>query len=234
MVQGFTDKDGKFRPTGSRSPISSTGQPTRITVREALPKKPQEMQSARLGKFAKERAKQFAKLGAKATGKGIVKGGKGIVAGIKSRKQKQIEKSVEKQESIDVLDRQIDEIVDSDRSDSSKFRLLQRFGILQRKNLSKHQLKIVNEALMELDIKVKASGMTERTIPVETRPTIPNPISFKLTQTTPKTSPTMPPTSEDFKKQSQKVQTSGLSAEEFEKLPSMLKEQIVALGGTGR
>lgn len=231
MVQGFTDKDGKFRPTGSRSPISITGQPSRDVV-GALPKKPEEIQSARLGRFAKERAKQFAKLGAKVTAEGIVKGGKGLVAGIRTRQQKGIEKSIEKQESIMSLDKQIDEIIDSDRSDSSKFRLLQRFGILQGENLSKHQLKIVNDALKELDIRVMKSGMTERTVPLDKpTPTLaPQTVTIKIPQPTP---PTMP-TGQDFKKQGEKVKTEGLSAEEFQKLPSMIKEQIIALGGSGR
>ncbi len=230
MVQGFTDKDGKFRPTGSKSPISITGQPVRPDVlREALPKKPEEIESKRRGEFAKERAKQFAKLGAKATGKGLLKGGKGFVTGIKIARAKRLEKNVEEQERIEDLDKGIDEILDSDRSDSSKFRLLQRFGILNRKDLSKPQLKIVNDALKELDIRVKESGMTERTIPVD-KPIPSQTVTIKIPQSTP---PTMP-SGEDFKKEGEKLKTEGLSAEEFEKLPSMVKEQIIALGGSGR
>lgn len=235
MVQGFTDKDGKFRPTGSRSPISLsiTGQPiSGQVVREALPKKPEEIESKRRGEFAKERAKQFAKLGAKATVKGLLKGAKAGVAGIKTAQQKKVQKSIEEQERIEDLDREIDAIVDSDRSDSSKFRLLQRFGILQGRNLSKHQLRIVNDALMELDIKVKKSGMTERVIPVDKPAPAPAPqtVTIKIPQSTP---PIMP-TGQDFKKEGEKVKTEGLSAQEFEKLPSMLKQQIIALGGSGR
>lgn len=153
MVDGFTDKDGKFRPI-DRSPLGRGG----LSVREALPKETEEdkkRQSDRLGKFAQARAKEFVKKGAKITGKAIIAGAKEAVTRAEIAKVKRVEKGFKEQEFVEHLDAQIDEILDAPSSDSSKFRKLQRFGILNRNLLSKHQLKIVNDTLKELDERIK-------------------------------------------------------------------------------
>ena len=160
MVGGFKDSDGVFHPI-DRSPLGKTG----LSVREALPKEKQEdkkRQSDRLGKFAQGRAKEFAKVlppiikkGAKITGKAVVAGAKEAITKAGVAKAKRAEKGFKEQEFVEHLDEQIDEILDAPSSDSSKFRKLQRFGILNRNLLSKHQLKIVNDTLKELDERIK-------------------------------------------------------------------------------
>jgi len=199
MVEGFK-KDGKFVPTGDRSAIASP------IVREALPKQEmpedEERRSKRLGKFALEKAKQFAK--------GAKKAGVIAKAGAESAKQKQIEKSSEKQERIETLDREIDDIIE-DRSSSNarKFRVLQRFGLLHRKELSKAQLKIVNNNLKLLDVR------QERESP-SSRPQIPQKQTITIS------SPPIAPS----------PSTEGLSQTQFDKLPKELQDQIKLASAT--
>lgn len=197
MVEGFK-KDGKFVPTGDRSALGSS------SVRELLPKQEteedEERKSKRLGKFALEKAKQFAK--------GAKKAGSVAKAGAEKAKQKQIEKSSEKQERLETLDREIDDIIeDSSSSNARKFRVLQRFGLLHRKELSKGQLKIVNDNLKLLDLR------QQRETP-SSRPSTPQRQTITISSP-PTSSPTVPSTT-----------TQGLTQTEFDKLPNELQEQI--------
>lgn len=161
MVDGFTDKDGKFRPI-DRSPLGKGG----LSVREALPKETDEdkkRQSERLGKFALSKAKQFAKI----TGRLVQSGAKEAVARAEIAKARKVEKGIIEQEFVGRLDKEINQILDAPSSDSTKFRMLQAFGDLERNNLSKRQLNLVNQTLEELDIRIKkrlkaeAGGMTK-------------------------------------------------------------------------
>lgn len=194
MVEGFK-KDGKFIPTGDRSAIGSP------VVREALPKQEtdedKERKSKRLGKFALEKAKQF--------GKASLKAGSIAKAGAEKARQKQIEKSAEKQERIEQLDTLIDDIIeDNSSSNTRKFRVLQRFGLLHRSELSKSQLKIVNDNLKLLDIRQeKESGSQQRPQ---------RPQSQTITISSPPVAST------------QTIE--GLTQTQFDKLPTELKEQI--------
>ncbi len=160
MVDGFTDKDGKFRPI-DKSPLARTG----LSVREALPKEKQEdkkRQSDRLGKFAQARAKQFVKKGAKITGKAIIAGAKEAVARAEIARVRRVEKGIQEQKFVEHLDDQIDNILDAPSSDSTKFRKLQRLGILQRNNLTKQQLRLVNVTLKELDDRIQKRRKEEK------------------------------------------------------------------------
>lgn len=191
MVEGFK-KDGKFIPTGDRSAIASP------TVREALPKQEtdedKERKSKRLGKFALEKAKQF--------GKASLKAGSIAKAGAEKARQKQIEKSVEKQERTEQLDTLLDDILEDKTSGSArKFRVLQRFGLLHRTELSKTQLKIVNDNLKILDLRQEKESGSQRPQ---------RPQSQTITISSPPTTPT----------------TQGLTQTQFDKLPSELQEQI--------
>jgi len=194
MVEGFK-KDGKFIPTGDRSALGST------TVRELLPKQEteedEERKSKRLGKFALEKAKQFGKISKKA--------GSIAKAGAEKAKQKQIEKSAEKQERLETLDREIDDIIeDKSSSNARKFRVLQRFGLLHRKELSKSQLKVVNNNLKLLDVRQeRESGSPERPQ---------RPQSQTITISSPPTTQTQ--------------RTEGLTQTQFDKLPKELQDQI--------
>ncbi len=161
MVDGFTDKDGKFRPI-DRSPLGRGG----LSVREALPKETEEdkkRQSERLGKFALSKAKEFAKI----TGRLVKAGAKEGVARTEIAKVRKVEKGIIEQEFVERLDDNINEILDAPTSDSTKFRKLQAFGDLNRNNFTKRQLKLVNTTLEELDIRIKkrlkaeAGGMTK-------------------------------------------------------------------------
>lgn len=194
MVEGFK-KDGKFIPTGDRSAIASP------TVREALPKQEtdedKERKSKRLGKFALEKAKQF--------GKASLKAGSIAKAGAEKARQKQIEKSVEKQERTEQLDTLLDDILEDKTSGSArKFRVLQRFGLLHRTELSKTQLKIVNDNLKILDLRQERESGSQQ------RPQRPQ--SQTITISSPPTTPTLT--------------TQGLTQTQFDKLPSELQEQI--------
>lgn len=200
MVDGFKDKDGKFRP------IDRSAVPKSLSVRELLPKTEQEeekeRQSKRLGKFALKRVKQFGK-GAKITG-GLIK------AGGEKIKQRQIRKSAEEQETREELEKRIDDILDEvGASDSRKFRRLQTFGLLQRTQLSKQDLKLVNDALKELDERIKRDREGKRLQPETggiTQPQTVSEIPIQIPE--------------------------GISAEQFAKLPEELKEKVrVQVGG---
>ncbi len=139
MVLGFT-KDKKFIPTENRSAVGQ-----KLSSGKLLPKadtpEDEERHTKRLSKFAIRKAKQFGKV-TKTTAVKI--------------RNRQISKSIESQTETEVLDREIDDILDDERSsDSSKFRKLQRFGLLQRSRLSKSQLKVVNDSLRELDGRIE-------------------------------------------------------------------------------
>jgi len=153
MVDGFTDEKGKFRP------IDRSALPKSLSVRELLPKQEKEeekeRQRERLGKFALKRAKEFGK-GAKITGRLLKAGGEAL-------KQKGIERSIAEQEKREDLEKMIDDILDEvGASDSRKFRRLQRFAILQRNRLSKSDLRLVNDTLRELDVRIQRSRKGER------------------------------------------------------------------------
>ncbi len=155
MVDGFTDKDGKFRPI-DRSPLGSGG----LSVREALPKETKEdkkRQSDRLEKFALSKAKQFAKI----TGKLVKAGAKEAVARAEIAKVRKVEKGIIEQEFVERLDDQITQILDAPTSDSTKFIKLQALGDLNRNNFSKRQLNLVNNTLEELDIRIKKRQKAE-------------------------------------------------------------------------
>lgn len=155
MVDGFTDKDGKFRPI-DRSPLGRGG----LSVREALPKETEEdkkRQSERLGKFALSKAKQFAKI----TGRLVEAGAKEAVARAEIAKVRKVEKGIIAQQFVERLDDQITRILDAPTSDSTKFVKLQAFGDLNRNNLSKRQLNLVNRTLEELDIRIKKRAKAE-------------------------------------------------------------------------
>ena len=203
MVEGFKDDKGKFRP------IDRSAVPTKLTVRELLPKTEKdediERQSKRLGKFALKRAKEFGK-GAKIVGGAIKVGAKFAKQKGEQRKQIAIEKSLAEQEFEEFIEKGIDDIIDEQgASDSRKFRRLQRFGVLNRKILSKQDLKVVNATLEELDERIQRSRRGEKK---ETG---------GLTQQ--RTEMAMPT-------------PEGISSEQFEKLPQPLKEQVrLQVGG---
>ena len=203
MVEGFKDDKGKFRP------IDRSAVPTKLTVRELLPKTQKdediERQSKRLGKFALKRAKEFGK-GAKIVGGAIKVGAKFAKQKGEQRKQIAIEKSLAEQEFEEFIEKGIDDIIDEQgASDSRKFRRLQRFGVLNRKILSKQDLKVVNATLEELDERIQRSRRGEKK---ETG---------GLTQQ--RTEMAMPT-------------PEGISSEQFEKLPQPLKEQVrLQVGG---
>lgn len=155
MVDGFTDKDGKFRPI-DRSPLGRAG----LSVREALPKETEEdkkRQSERLGKFALSKAKEFTKI----TGRLVKAGAKEAVARTEIAKVRKVEKGIIEQEFVERLDDQITRILDAPTSDSTKFIKLQALGDLNRKNFSKRQLNLVNRTLEELDIRIKKRQKAE-------------------------------------------------------------------------
>ncbi len=203
MVKGFKDEDGKFIPT-DRSPVSP-----KLTVRELLPKTEKdedlERQSKRLGKFALKRAKEFGK-GAKIVGGAIVGGAKFGKQKGEERKQRKIEKQITEQKFDEMLEKGVDDIIDErGASDSRKFRRLQRFGVLNRKLLSKTDLKLLNDTLKELDERIQRSRRGEKK---ETG---------GLTQE---------------RKEMAMPTAEGISAEQFEKLPQTVKEQIrLQVGG---
>ena len=203
MVEGFKDDKGKFRP------IDRSAVPTKLTVRELLPKTEKdediERQSKRLGKFALKRAKEFGK-GAKIVGGAIKVGAKFAKQKGEQRKQIAMEKSLAEQEIEELIEKGIDDIIDEQgASDSRKFRRLQRFGVLNRKILSKQDLKVVNATLEELDERIQRSRRGEKK---ETG---------GLTQQ--RTEMAMPT-------------PEGISSEQFEKLPQPLKEQVrLQVGG---
>ena len=212
MVDGFKDKDGKFRPT-DRSAVPS------LTVRELLPKaemeEEKERQSERLGKFAKLRASKFGK-GASQVSKGAKVTGGLLKAGGEKIKQRQIRKSAEEQETREELEKRIDDILDEvGASDSRKFRRLQTFGLLQRTQLSKRDLKLVNDALKELDERIKRDREGKQLQPETGGITQPQRVGEIPTQA-----------------QIQAQTPEGISAEQFAKLPDELKEKVrVQVGG---
>jgi len=155
MVDGFTDKDGKFRPI-DKSPLGRAG----LSVREALPKETEEdkkRQSERLGKFALSKAKEFTKI----TGRLVKAGAKEAVARTEIAKVRKVEKGIIAQEFVERLDDQITGILDAPTSDSTKFIKLQALGDLNRNNFSKRQLNLVNRTLEELDIRIKKRQKAE-------------------------------------------------------------------------
>lgn len=203
MVDGFKDDKGKFRP------IDRSAVPKSLTVRELLPRTDKdediERQSKRLGKFAKLRASQFGK-GAKVVGGAIVVGAKFGKRKGEEIKQKRIEKGIVEEEFEERLEKGVDDILDEEgASDSRKFRRLQRFTFLNRKLLSKLDLKIANDTLKELAERIEKDLKGER---AETG---------GMTQ--PQRVGTLPA-------------PEGINTEQFEKLPEPLKEQVrLAIGG---
>ncbi len=203
MVDGFTDDKGKFRP------IDRSAVPKSLTVRELLPKTDKdediERQSKRLGKFALKRAKEFGK-GAKVVGGAIVVTGKFAKRKGEERKQRKIEKGIAEQDFEERLETGIDNILDEEgASDSRKFRRLQRFAFLNRKILSKLDLKIANDTLKELADRIAKDLKGERE---ETG---------GMTQ--PQRVGTLPA-------------PEIITSEQFEKLPETLKEEVrLSVGG---
>ena len=191
MVRFITRNDKKVPIDENRTPFA---QPD-ISSKQVLPKTEtndddKSRQSKRALKFAGRKVKQFGSL-SRATGERI--------------KNRQIQKSISSRQDTENLDREIDDILDdTTSSDSRKFRLLQRFGLLHRKRLSKSQLKVVNTSLRELDeriVKNKTKGVGGMTTPKAV------------------SSPIISPA----------VQGGGLTQDQFNKLPDNLKEQIRAV-----
>ena len=187
----FITKDNKKVPISENR--NALQQPE-ISSKQILPKEATSdddkvRQSKRALSFAGKKAKQFGSI-TRATGERL--------------KNRQIQKSISSRQQTETLDRDIDDILDdTTSSDSRKFRLLQRFGLLNRKQLTKQQLRVVNNSLMELDERIgknKAKGVGGMTTPkVVSSPTI-----------------------------SPEVQ-GGLTQDQFNKLPDNLKEQIRAV-----
>ena len=196
MVRFITKNDKIIPISENRTPFA---QPE-IASHQVLPKTESNdddklRQSKRALVFAGKKVKTFASI-TRATGERL--------------KNRQIQKSIDSRRETQTLDREIDDILDdTTSSDSRKFRLLQRFGLLHRKRLSKSELKVVNTSLMELDeriVKNKEKGVGGMTTPKETS-------TF-----TPKATSTFTPRVED-----------GLTQDQFNKLPDNLKEQIRAI-----
>lgn len=185
MVNFFT-KDGKKVPITNSSAIGNTLASGDVTPKESSDDK--QRRSKRALKFAGRKAKQFA---------GRTRQGAEII------RREGIKRSISKKEEVDRLDNDVDNILDDpNSSDSKKFRLLQRFGLLNRRRLSKQQLKVVNTSLQELDTRIskqRQSGRGGMTNPREE--SIGAPIAT--------------PTA-----------TEGLSPDQFNKLPDDLKAQI--------
>jgi hypothetical protein len=164
MVDGFT-KEGKFRPT-DRSPLpSSQG----LTVRELLPKTDsqavKERQSKRLDKFAQERKEKQEEKDrsknrkfARKLGGGAKAVGRGLQFGAETIKQRRIEKSAEKREEFERLDREIDDIIDDpSSSDARKFRLIVRLASDPKNTrfLSKDQRRFLDRTNKELAFRIR-------------------------------------------------------------------------------
>jgi len=196
--------DGFKDDKGKFRPIDRSAVPKSLTVRELLPKTEKDEDKERQSK----RLGTFAKKRAKQFEKGAKITGSLLRAGSERIKQRQIRKSAEEQETREELEKNIDNILDEEgASDSRKFRRLQAFGILQRSRLSKRDLKLVNDTLKELDERIQLRRKGER---AETG---------GITQ--PRAESIMPP-----------KETEMISAEQFEKLPESLKEQVrIQVGG---
>ena len=188
MVRFITKNDKKVPISENRTPFA---QPE-ISSHQVLPKTEssdddKSRQSKRALKFAGKKVKQFGSI-TRATGERI--------------KNRQIAKSISARQDTETLDREIDDILDdTTSSDSRKFRLLQRFGLLHRKRLSKSELRVVNNSLRELDERIgknKAKGVGGMTTPKATS---------------------------DFTPKAEV----GLTQDQFNKLPDNLKEQIRAV-----
>lgn len=180
----FITKDGKKIPL-NRTPTGSNLASTDILPRtESSTDK--ERKSKRALKFAGRKAKQFA---------GRVRQGGEIV------RREGIKRSIGQADETKRLDTEIDMILDDpNSSDSRKFRLLQRFGLLNRRRLSKQELKVVNDSLKELDERISKQRQGGRG-----------------GMTNPRTETIFP---------SPAPATEGLSPDQFNKLPEELKEQI--------
>jgi len=196
--------DGFKDDKGKFRPIDRSAVPKSLTVRELLPKTEKDEDKERQSK----RLGKFALKRAKQFQKGAKITGSLLKAGGERIKQRQIRKSAEEQETRQELEMNIDNILDEEgASDSRKFRRLQAFGILQRSRLSKRDLKLVNDTLKELDERIQLRRKGER---AETG---------GITQ--PRAESAMPP-----------KETEGISAEQFEKLPESIKEQVrLQVGG---
>ncbi len=218
MVKGFTDSNGKFRPTDDRSPFPSQMSSEGLLPQEET-KQEEEMQSKRRTEFAKEKARQ--------TGGFLKRVGKGAKQKSEERKQAGIEKSVAEREHREGLDKGIDDIID-DRtsSDSRKRRLLVRFAQLHRKQLNKDQRKLIGDSNRILDARLEKEIQKERTGRTD------NPKSdIPFTPTTPNITPS---TSTGAVPQRTSTPNLGrktaLTQDQFNKLPENIKVQIRLAG----
>lgn len=185
MVDFFKKKD-KVIPINNRSAVG-----TRLTSDGLLPQTEsqddKERRSKKIGRFAFQKAKQF--------GRVSIRGGKGV-------KRHVVESKIQKKERTKTIDKGIDNILDDESSsDSRKFRLLQRFGLENRNNLSKSQLRVINTSLAELDDRLSKRRLGQS---AETGG-----------MTNPRTVTTFQPS-----------QSSIISQEDFDKLPEEVKAQI--------
>lgn len=133
-----------------------------ISSRSALPKSEKnnndhkEKHSSRREKFAKNRALSFSGKIAKFAGKKIISGTR---TGINIGKAKHLQKQVEQGERKIDLDNQFDEILGNPNiTPEVKFRQLVRFGVTNKKDLSKHQIIELNQTLQGLDLKHKITN----------------------------------------------------------------------------
>ncbi len=133
-----------------------------ISSRSALPKSEKndndhkEKHSSRREKFAKNRALSFTGKIAKFAGRKIISGTK---TGINIGKAKHLQKQVEQGERKIDLDNQFDEILGNPNiTPEVKFRQLVRFGVTNKKDLTKHQIIELNQTLQGLDLKHKITN----------------------------------------------------------------------------
>ncbi len=142
--------------------IPMGGSNSGISSNSALPKSEKndndhkEKHSSRREKFAKNKALSFGGKIAKFAGKKIISGTR---TGINIGKAKHLQKQVEQGERKIDLDNQFDEILGNPNiTPEVKFRQLVRFGVTNKKDLSKHQIIELNQTLQGLDLKHKITN----------------------------------------------------------------------------
>lgn len=73
---------------------------------------------------------------------------------IDKQKEKQAEKKKQERIKMQEMNFKIDEIIDNtDISPKKKFRTLQRFAVENRKDLTTHQIQVINQELMDIDLR---------------------------------------------------------------------------------
>ena len=212
--------------------ISATGQP--ISSTDVLPKGESEesikMQSERVARFAKQRAKEAGEL---------------TRAGIEAVRQKRIEKSIQQGEREAELNDMIDKILENpNTTPSQKFRGVQRFGQKYFRELTSDQNKMLAGELKDLakqirQAETKTGQQTARvqaSTPVQVAPSVPSSAPSPAPSTTPTPvggrSPLafLQPVSTPTPTQPERVveRTERLSEAELAKLPATVREEILA------